>query len=93
MKAGTSTQEQEEALLDEVLVDDHQLILHNDDYNTFDHVIDSLIKVCKHDVIQAEQCAWIVHNNGKCSVKKGIFEKLKPMCEALLDRGLNAEIE
>ena len=93
MKLSTLTEEKESNVLDEVLVDDQQLILFNDDYNTFDHVIESLVKICKHEVIQAEQCAWIVHNNGKCSVKKGHYKKLKPMCEALLDRGLNAEIQ
>lgn len=92
MKMSTLTEEKNDTVLDEVMVDDHVLVLHNDDYNTFDHVIESLVKVCQHEVIQAEQCAWIVHNNGKCSVKKGYFEKLKPMCEALLDRGLSAEI-
>jgi ATP-dependent Clp protease adaptor protein ClpS len=56
-------------------------------------VIDSLIKVCKHDPIQAEQCTFLVHYKGKCSVKKGSFEELEPMCTALLERGITAEIE
>ena len=68
------------------------LILHNDDVNTFDHVIESLIKVCKHEPIQAEQCTWLVHYKGKCDVKSGDFETLEPMCTALLDRGISAEI-
>jgi ATP-dependent Clp protease adaptor protein ClpS len=76
----------------EKLKDTKEIILHNDDFNTFDFVIDTLVKICKHTVIQAEQCAHIVHFNGKCSVKKGEFEKLRPICEALLDRGLTAEI-
>ena len=79
--------------LEEELVDIKQLILYNDDVNTFEHVIDSLIKVCGHESVQAEQCAHIVHNNGKCTVKAGEFEKLLPMCVALHDRGISAEIE
>lgn len=73
-------------------VGDHQIILYNDDVNTFDFVITSLIKVCKHDPIQAEQCTYLVHYKGKCSVKKGTYEELEPMCTALLERGLTAEI-
>jgi ATP-dependent Clp protease adaptor protein ClpS len=73
-------------------VDGHQIILYNDDVNTFDFVIATLIKVCKHDPIQAEQCTYLVHFKGKCSVKKGTYEELEPMCTALLDKGLTAEI-
>jgi ATP-dependent Clp protease adaptor protein ClpS len=72
---------------------DSHLVLYNDDVNTFDFVIDSLIEVCRHDRIQAEQCSIIIHNNGRCSVKDGARRKLVPMCEALLDRGLSATIE
>lgn len=70
-----------------------EIVLHNDDVNTFDHVILSLIEICDHDPIQAEQCAWIVHHNGKCSVKRGSFDELEPRCVALLDRGLSAAIQ
>jgi ATP-dependent Clp protease adaptor protein ClpS len=86
----------EEALLEEVLLESgpvRELILHNDDVNTFDHVIESLVEICGHDAIQAEQCAWIVHYNGKCSVKRGTFDNLEPRCTALLDRGLSATIQ
>ncbi|WP_317896831.1 ATP-dependent Clp protease adaptor ClpS [Aurantibacillus circumpalustris] len=69
------------------------LILYNDDVNTFDFVSESLIKVCKHDALQAEQCTYLVHYTGKCVVKNGAFKVLKPLCEALLDRGLSAKIE
>ena len=69
------------------------IILYNDDFNTFDFVIESLIQVCRHDNIQAEQCTHIIHFNGKCEVKKGTFSELKPMKEALLDRGLSAVID
>lgn len=77
----------------EMLVSEQDLIIYNDDVNSFDHVIESLIKVCKHDVIQAEQCTTIIHYSGKCQVKRGSFEKLEPMCVALLDRGISAVIE
>lgn len=86
----------EEALLEEVLCETgpiKEIVLHNDDVNTFDHVIFSLMEVCGHEPIQAEQCAWIVHHNGKCSVKRGTFDQLEPRCTALLDRGLSAEIQ
>ncbi|MCC6701865.1 MAG: ATP-dependent Clp protease adaptor ClpS [Fluviicola sp.] len=84
-----------EAVLDtkECLVDQKDLIVFNDDVNTFDHVIESLIKVCKHEVEQAEQCTWIIHFNGKCQVKRGEYEKLEPLCTALLERGISAEIQ
>ncbi len=78
---------------DEVAVSGKQIILYNDDFNTFEHVIECLVKICKHSSFQAEQCAYIVHYNGKCSVKNGSFTELEPMCTALLDKGLNAEIE
>ena len=72
---------------------DKQIILYNDDINSFEFVIESLIKVCKHDALQAEQCTFLVHFKGKCSVKKGAYEELEPICTALLERNLTAEIE
>lgn len=69
------------------------LILYNDDVNTFEFVTETLVKVCRHDVLQAEQCTYLVHFTGKCSVKTAHYNKLKPMCEALLERGLTAKIE
>jgi ATP-dependent Clp protease adaptor protein ClpS len=78
---------------DETEVGDRQIILFNDDVNSFDFVITCLIKVCKHDAIQAEQCTYLVHYKGKCSVKRGSYEELEPMCTALLERGLTAEIQ
>ena len=68
------------------------LVVFNDDYNTFDHVINTLIKVCKHTPEQAEQCTWIIHYKGKCAVKKGTFEELKPMRQGICDAGISAEI-
>jgi ATP-dependent Clp protease adaptor protein ClpS len=87
------TQEVFETETVEVLVEKKDLVVFNDDVNTFDHVIESLIKVCKHEVEQAEQCTWIIHFNGKCQVKRGTYEKLEPMCTALLERGITAEIQ
>jgi ATP-dependent Clp protease adaptor protein ClpS len=69
------------------------VILYNDDVNTFDFVIDTLVDICGHDTVQAEQCAWLVHLKGKCAVKNGSAEKLLPVKTALLDRGLSAVIE
>ena len=69
------------------------LIIYNDDFNTFDHVIDSLVKVCKHEVIQAEQCTWIIHYNGKCAVKEGDMDSLLHMRRALSERGIDAKIQ
>ena len=89
----TKIQEQDKFDVLEELIDENGLILYNDDVNTFDHVINSLVKICKQEPIQAEQCAWIVHLNGKCKVKNGNFEELEPMCVALLDRGISATIE
>lgn len=69
------------------------LVLYNDDYNTFDWVIECLVKVCEHNSLQAEQCAHLVHYKGKCVVKNGTFKKLKPLCENLLEKGLTVKIE
>ena len=70
----------------------HEIVLHNDDVNTFDFVIDSLIAVCDHTVEQAEQCAYLVHYKGKCTVKSGEFKELEPKCSKLLQLGLSAEL-
>lgn len=70
----------------------NEIIVYNDDVNTFDHVIDTLMRVCDHTAEQAEQCSLIVHYNGKCTVKTGSIEKLKPQCTQLLEAGLSAEI-
>ncbi len=70
----------------------NEIIVYNDDVNTFDHVIETLIRVCDHTPEQAEQCSLIVHYNGKCTVKTGPFDKLKPQCTQLLEAGLSAEI-
>ena len=69
------------------------LFLINDDYNTFDHVIDTLVRVCNHEPLQAEQCAVLVRYKGQCAVKTGSYDELKPYCSSLLDAGLSAEIQ
>lgn len=68
------------------------LMVYNDDFNTFDHVINTLVKVCKHDIHQAEQCTYLIHYKGKCSVKKGMYEELKPMREGVTSAGIKASI-
>jgi ATP-dependent Clp protease adaptor protein ClpS len=72
--------------------DVYKLILHNDDIHTFDYVIDSLVEICKHTLEQAEQCTILVHFKGKCTVKTGSMEVLKPMHEKLISRELTSEI-
>ncbi len=71
----------------------YSLVVWNDDVNTFDWVIKALVDICGHSPEQAEQCSLIVHFSGKCAVKQGELEEIKPMCEALLDRGISATIE
>jgi ATP-dependent Clp protease adaptor protein ClpS len=86
--------ELEEVVLEETdVADGRKLILFNDDVHSFDFVIEALIEVCGHELLQAEQCTIIVHFKGKCAVKQGTYEKLEPMCTALLERGLTAEIQ
>lgn len=70
----------------------HEIILYNDDVNTFDWVIESLMDVCEHSPEQAEQCSIIVHYKGKCGVKTGTYKELEPKCSNLQERGLSAEI-
>ena len=83
---------QEDVLVEEQVGINNEIVLFNDDVNTFDHVIDTLIRVCKHSSEQAEQCAILVHYKGKCTVKTGSFDELKPQCSLLLEAGLSAEI-
>ncbi|MCC5929719.1 MAG: ATP-dependent Clp protease adaptor ClpS [Cyclobacteriaceae bacterium] len=82
----------------EVLVDEDEdleksLVVYNDDFNTFDHVIKTLIKVCNHSPEQAEQCTWLIHFKGKCAVKKGPEDVLKPMKTGILNAGIDAKIQ
>ena len=70
-----------------------KLILWNDDVNTFDHVINCLIRICKHSSEQAEQCSMIIHTKGKAVVKSGDFDELRVLKYELTGNGLNATIE
>ncbi|UOK42267.1 MULTISPECIES: ATP-dependent Clp protease adaptor ClpS [Flavobacterium] len=83
----------EKVSIEELLSSDYEIILFNDDVNTFDHVIDTLIDVCNHEPLQAEQCAILVHYTGKCGVKTGSYKELEPKCSKLLEAGLSAEIQ
>lgn len=71
----------------------YSLIVWNDEVNTFDWVIETLIEVCGHDTIQAQQCTLLIHYKGKCEVKTGSYEDLKPMCDAITERKIGATIE
>jgi len=78
--------------VDEVTVDEQNVIIYNDDFNTFEHVIATLIKVCRHTKEQAEQCTWLIHYKGKCAVKSGEFNKLVPIKDAICEAGIDAKI-
>ena len=80
-------------LREEEIIDKSELIVYNDDYNTFDWVIKSFMEVCHHTYEQSEQLSLIIHFKGKATVKTGAFEELKPMKDSLIERGLSAVIE
>lgn len=91
-----STSGQEEKMVEVLEVvettDVKSLVVFNDDINTFDHVTSTLIRVCKHSHEQAEQCTWIIHYKGKCTVKTGSFDELRPMKDAICEAGIDARI-
>lgn len=89
---GTEHELQPEVLEEVVESLEHDLMVYNDNVNTFDHVIETLMRVCKHSQQQAEQCTYIIHYRGKCSVKKGDFDELKPMRDAICEAGIEARI-
>lgn len=93
MNTSTDTSQQVDALTETLLDDQYSLIIWNDDVNTFDWVIETLMEICKHSQEQAEQCAMLVHYKGKYAVKHGSFEELRPLCEAIIDRGISASVE
>jgi ATP-dependent Clp protease adaptor protein ClpS len=80
-------------LIDEKSEKGRFLVLHNDDFHTFDFVIDCLVEICDMDPVQAEQCTFLVHYKGKCDVRKGSFDALKPFKEGLIAKGLSATID
>lgn len=74
------------------LLSRNTLMLINDDFHTFDFVVDALVDVCRHDPDQAEQCAYITHYKGKCDIKKGSMNTIKPMRDRLAEKGLKVNI-
>lgn len=90
---GTSTKKKPDEANDVDSLSGRSLVLHNDDYNDFDFVVDTLIVVCDHEFEQAYQCALITHHKGKCEVKRGDLEELRPMKQGIIDRGINATID
>lgn len=93
LNAGTRTLQEEETEVLTGYEDPCSLIVWNDEVNTFDWVIQTLIEVCGHSNEQAEQCAMIIHTHGKYAVKRGAYDDLKPQCDAITDRGIGATIE
>ena len=87
------TKEIPEVISDVAVDEPFSLIVWNDHINTFDWVIETLMDICSHTPEQAEQCAWIIHTNGKYAVKDGSYDELKPMCEAIVERGIGATVE
>ena len=69
------------------------LVVWNDEINTFEWVIETLIEICGHSFEQAEQCSLMIHQNGKYAVKNGSYDDLKPLCDAITERGINATVE
>jgi len=89
----TDVNEQISSLLEDIAIGGWTIVLYNDEVNTFDWVINCLVKYCQHDTVQAEQCAWFVHTKGKYAVKSGSKSRLAPICEALCEKGLSAVLE
>jgi ATP-dependent Clp protease adaptor protein ClpS len=88
----------QEQVLEELLTETqeanlNEIVVFNDEVNTFDYVIEMLMQTCEHDAIQAEQCTMLIHYKGKCAVKTGDYSDLQPRCSALLEAGLSAEIQ
>ncbi|HWJ29420.1 MAG TPA: ATP-dependent Clp protease adaptor ClpS [Flavisolibacter sp.] len=93
MKPLSDIKEQELIDVLEETIDQFHLIVWNDDVNTFEWVIETLVEICGHSYEQAEQCAYVIHYKGKYAVKHGSYEELKPMCDAITDRGIGATLE
>lgn len=92
-KLHTGTQQSEDTDVLELVDKGCSLIVWNDEVNSFQWVIETLMEVCGHSFEQAEQCSLIIHFQGKYAVKKGSYEDLKPQCEAITERGIGATIE
>ena len=91
--AATEEDVAEDIALETVTTEGWNFVLYNDEHNTFDHVIEMLISICEHEALQAEQCALMVHFQGKCAVLSGTYDELEPKCSKLLSADLTAEIE
>jgi ATP-dependent Clp protease adaptor protein ClpS len=89
----SKTKEQVESQVEEILSSPYVLILENDDYNSFDWVITCLMKICKHEYEQANQCAFIVHHNGRCDVKYGDYDTISDMKDKLKNAGLSVTMD
>lgn len=90
---GTEFENEVVEVTKEIAADQRSLVLYNDDVNTFEFVIETLVEVCGHDLLQAEQCTYIIHYSGKCEIKRGSFDDLKPLKEELINRTLSAVIK
>lgn len=93
IKNDTRTHSQEDTALLTAYEEPCSLIVWNDEINTFEWVIETLIEVCGHTPEQAEQCSYIIHFQGKYAVKQGSYEELKPLCDAITERGIGATVE
>ena len=92
-KNDINTNKQEEKEVFTSVEEPCHLIVWNDEVNTFEWVIETLMEVCGHSYEQAEQCSYIIHFKGKYSVKQGCYDELKPFCDAITERGINATVE
>jgi ATP-dependent Clp protease adaptor protein ClpS len=89
----TKTRQWEETDVLTIPEDRCSLIVWNDEVNTFEWVIETLIQICGHSEEQAEQCSMIIHTKGKYAVKHGSYLELKPQCDAITNRSIGATIE
>ncbi len=92
-KGDTKEKPEEDIAVDTLTEDPCQLVVWNDEVNTFEWVIETLVEVCGHNHEQAEQCAYIIHFHGKYAVANGTYDDLRPKCDAIVDRGINATVE
>ncbi|MBS1488064.1 MAG: ATP-dependent Clp protease adaptor ClpS [Bacteroidetes bacterium] len=92
MKPSVEILEEVDLLESIEITDVKDLVVFNDDFNTFQHVIETLVRVCKHTLEQAEQCTWLIHFKGKCAVRSGSYEELNPLREAICEAGIDAKI-
>jgi len=92
MKKQNSTRKKEKSNQSKESRNQHLLVLFNDEIHDFSYVIESLVEVCNHDNVQAEQCTYLAHYKGRCEIKQGAYEDLKQMKQSLIERGLQSEV-